>query len=163
MSERAIETLLDEERRFPPDPAFAAQANAQPDIYGVDPDAFWEAEARERVTWLEDFHTLAEWELPYAKWFLGGKLNVAHTCVDRHVEAGLGERVAYHWEGEPGDIRTITYADLQREVVRMAPNWNDAYVRSFPWLVPLGPAYGLLGREVATPDGDVVRLAFVRR
>ncbi|HKX47579.1 MAG TPA: AMP-binding protein, partial [Gaiellaceae bacterium] len=120
MTERAIETLLDEERRFPPDPQFAAQANAQPDIYDVDPDAFWEAEARERVTWLEDFHTLSEWELPYAKWFLGGKLNVAHNCVDRHVERGLGERVAYHWEGEPGDTRTLTYADLQREVVRMA-------------------------------------------
>ena len=64
--------------------------------------------------------TLSEWELPYAKWFLGGKLNVAYNCVDRHVEAGLGDRVAYHWEGEPGDTRTITYADLQRDVVRMA-------------------------------------------
>ena len=67
------------------------------------------------MSWLEDFHTLSEWELPYAKWYLGGKLNVAHNCVDRHVEAGLGDRVAYHWEGEPGDTRTITYADLQRE------------------------------------------------
>jgi acetyl-CoA synthetase len=120
MSDRAIETLLDEERRFPPDPAFAAQANAQPELYDVDPDAFWEGEARRRVTWLEDFHMLSEWNLPYAKWFLGGRLNVAHNCVDRHVDAGLGDRVAYHWEGEPGDTRTITYAELQREVVRMA-------------------------------------------
>ena len=72
------------------------------------------------MTWLEPWTTLSEWALPYAKWFLGGKLNVAHNCVDRHVEAGLGDRVAYHWEGEPGDTRTITYADLQRDVVRMA-------------------------------------------
>ena len=108
----AIQTLLDEERRFPPDPEFAAQANAKPEIYDLDPDAFWDAQARERVSWLEDFHTLSEWKLPYAKWFLGGKLNVAHNCLDRHVEAGLGDRVAYHWEGEPGDTRTITYAEL---------------------------------------------------
>jgi acetyl-CoA synthetase len=81
------------------------------------------------VTWLEDFHTLSEWELPYAKWFLGGSLNVAHNCVDRHVEAGLGERVAYHWEGEPGDTRTITYADLQRDVVRMANALKELGVR----------------------------------
>ena len=120
MSDRAIETLLDEERRFPPDPEFAAQANAQPGLYDDDPDAFWAEQARERVTWFEGYETLSEWKLPYAKWFLGGKLNVAYNCVDRHVEAGLGERVAYHWEGEPGDTRTITYADLQRDVVRMA-------------------------------------------
>ena len=120
MSDRAIETLLDEERRFPPDPAFAAQANAQPGIYDVDPDIFWEQEARARVSWFEPFETLSEWELPFAKWFLGGKLNVAFNCVDRHVEAGLGDRVAYFWEGEPGDRRSITYAELQREVVRWA-------------------------------------------
>jgi len=103
MSGQAIDTLLDEERRFPPDPAFAAQANAQPAIYDADPDSFWETEARARVTWLEDFHTLSEWELPYAKWFLGGSLNVAHNCVDRHVDAGLGERV----EDEGFDLRAF--------------------------------------------------------
>ncbi len=105
MSDHAIATLLDEERRFPPDPAFAAQANAKPEIYDRDPDAFWEAEGRERVSWFEPFAALSEWELPYAKWYLGGRLNVAYNCVDRHVEAGLGDRVAYHWEGEPGDTR----------------------------------------------------------
>ena len=120
MSDRAIETLLDEERRFPPSPAFTAQANANPEIYDVDPDVFWESEGRTRVSWFEDFPKLSEWELPYAKWYLGGKLNVAYNCVDRHVEAALGDRVAYHWEGEPGDTRTITYAELQRDVVRMA-------------------------------------------
>jgi acetyl-CoA synthetase len=116
-----IETMLLEERRYPPDPEFAAQANARPDVYERSLEDFWESEGRERVTWFEPFTELLEWELPYAKWYLGGKLNVAYNCVDRHVEAGLGDRVAYFWEGEPlDDRRTITYADLQREVVRFA-------------------------------------------
>src|SRR5947207_15732783 len=110
-----------EERRYPPPPEFAAQANAQPDIYDRDFDEFWETEARERVTWFEPFTKLYEWEPPYAKWYLGGKLNVSYNCVDRHVEAGRGDKVAYHWEGEPeGDRQEITYARLQREVVRFA-------------------------------------------
>jgi acetyl-CoA synthetase len=117
----SIETIFVEERRYPPPPDFAALAVAQPDVYERDFDEFWESEGRERVTWFEPFTELYEWELPYAKWYLGGKLNVAYNCVDRHVDAGLGDRVAYHWEGEPeGDTRTITYADLQRDVVRMA-------------------------------------------
>jgi acetyl-CoA synthetase len=116
-----IETMLLEERRYPPHPEFAAQANARPEIYEHGFEEFWESEGRERVTWLEPFTQLYEWELPYAKWYLGGKLNVAYNCVDRHVEAGLGDRVAYFWEGEPvDDRRTITYADLQVEVVRFA-------------------------------------------
>ena len=97
MSDRAIENLLDEERRFPPDPAFAVQANATDALYDAEPEAFWAEQARTRVTWFEDFHTVSAWELPYAKWFLGGTLNVAYNCVDRHVEAGLGDRVAYLW------------------------------------------------------------------
>ena len=72
--------------------------------------------ARERISWATPFDTTLEWDLPFAKWFVGGKLNVAYNCVDRHVENGLGDKVAYHWIGEPGDTRTITYADLQREV-----------------------------------------------
>ncbi|MEI8104415.1 MAG: acetate--CoA ligase [Actinomycetes bacterium] len=116
-----IDTLFLEERRYPPSPEFSAQANAQPEIYDVDFDAFWEQEGRERVTWAEPFTKLYEWDQPYAKWYLGGKLNVAYNCVDRHVEEGRGDRVAYFWEGEPADDRrTITYADLQREVVRCA-------------------------------------------
>src|SRR5919106_6188491 len=117
----AIETMLLEERRYPPDPEFAAQANATAEIYGRDFEEFWESEGRERVSWFEPFGELYEWELPYVKWYVGGKLNAAYNCVDRHVEAGLGERVAYYWEGEPeDDRRTITYADLQQEVVRFA-------------------------------------------
>src|SRR5205809_1661545 len=117
----AIETLLREERRYPPPEDFASQANAQPDIYEQSFEDFWEREGRERVTWFQDFDQLYEWEQPYAKWYLGGKLNVTYNCVDRHVEAGNGDKVAYYWEGEPEEERrTITFADLQREVVRFA-------------------------------------------
>jgi acetyl-CoA synthetase len=117
----AIDTMLLEERRYPPPPEFAAQANAKPDVYERDFDEFWETSARERVSWFEDFSKLYEWEPPYAKWYLGGRLNVCFNCVDRHVDEGRGDRVAYHWEGEPeGDTRTITYAELQRDVVRFA-------------------------------------------
>src|SRR3954466_9228698 len=116
----AIETILLEERRYPPPPEFAAQANAQPDIYERDFEEFWETEGRERVTWFEQPTALCDWEPPYAKWYLGGKLNVAYNCVDRHVEAGNGDKVAFYWEGEPGDRRTITFADLQADVVPLA-------------------------------------------
>jgi acetyl-CoA synthetase len=116
-----IDTLLLEERRYPPPPEFAAQANAQPEIYERSFDEFWETEARERVSWFEPFTELLQWEPPYAKWFIGGKLNVCFNCVDRHVEAGNGAKVAYYWEGEPeDDRRELTFADLQREVVRFA-------------------------------------------
>jgi acetyl-CoA synthetase len=116
-----IDTLLLEERRYPPPPEFAAQANAKPDIYSRSFEDFWETEGRERVTWFEPFSKLLEWELPYAKWYVGGKLNVCFNCVDRHVTAGRGDKVAYYWEGEPEeDRREITFADLQREVVRFA-------------------------------------------
>ena len=117
----AIETMFLEERRYPPPEDFAAQANAQPDIYERDFEEFWETEGRERVTWFEPFTELLDWQPPYAKWYLGGKLNVCFNCVDRHVEAGNGSKVAYYWEGEPeGDRRTITFSDLQRDVVRLA-------------------------------------------
>jgi acetyl-CoA synthetase len=117
----AIETVFLEERRYEPTPEFAAQANAQPDIYERDFEEFWETEGRNRVTWFEPFSELLEWNPPYAKWYLGGKLNVCFNCVDRHVEAGNGGKVAYYWEGEPeGDRREITFADLQEEVVRFA-------------------------------------------
>jgi len=116
----SISNLLQEDRRFPPPPAFAAQANAQPDIYEREFEELWTTEAQ-RVTWFEPFSKLYEWEPPYAKWYLGGTLNVCFNCVDRHVEAGRGDKVAYYWEGEPeNDRRAISYADLQRDVVRFA-------------------------------------------
>jgi acetyl-CoA synthetase len=117
----AIETMFLEERTYPPPADFAAQSNAQAEIYDRDFEEFWATEGRERVTWFEPFTELLEWEPPYAKWYLGGKLNICFNCVDRHVEAGQGEKVAYHWEGEPEDERrTITFADLQSEVVKLA-------------------------------------------
>src|SRR6266513_434784 len=117
----AIESMQLEERRYPPPPEFAKNANAKPDIYNKPFEDFWKEEALKRVSWFQPFDKVLEWKLPYAKWFLGGKLNVCYNCVDRHVEAGRGDKVAYFWEGEPGDQkRTITFKDLQHEVVRFA-------------------------------------------
>jgi len=118
-----IEALMAERRTFPPDPAFAAQANAQPDLYAEaeqDFEAFWAKLARETIDWTTPFETTLEWDLPFAKWFVGGTLNVSENCVDRHIRNGLGHKVAYHWIGEPGDTRTITYADLHRDVQKAA-------------------------------------------
>src|SRR6266480_7774009 len=113
-SGHAIDTLLLEERRYPPPEDFTRDANAKPDIYEIDPEEFWRKEAENRVTWSTPFQKVSEWKLPYAKWFLGGTLNVCFNCVDRHVDAGRGDKVAYHWEGEPeGEQRAVTYADLQ--------------------------------------------------
>ena len=122
-SQPAIENLLNERRTFPPAPEFSAQANARADLYAEaerDYVAFWERLARERISWTKPFETTLEWDLPFARWFVGGELNVAYNCLDRHVEAGLGDKVAYHWIGEPGDTRTLTYADLLREVGKAA-------------------------------------------
>ena len=118
-----IENLLAESRTYPPDPAFAAQANAKADLYveaEADFEAFWAKRARERIDWTTPFTKTLEWDLPFAKWFTGGQLNVAYNCVDRHVERGLGDKVAYYWIGEPGDTRTLTFRDLQREVSKAA-------------------------------------------
>jgi acetyl-CoA synthetase len=119
----AIENLMAERRTFPPDPAFVAAANAKAALYEEaerDYVGFWEKQAHERISWYTPFDKTLEWELPFAKWFVGGQLNVSYNCVDRHVERGLGDKVAYHWIGEPGDTRTLTYRDLQREVGKAA-------------------------------------------
>jgi len=130
MTDVNIDALLSEQRVYPPDPAFTAQANAGPGFYDQDPDDFWTREGRDRVSWYRPFETLKEWQPPYARWYLGGSLNVCYNCVDRHVEAGNGDKVAYHWEGEPvGERRDITYADLQREVVRFANTLKSLGVR----------------------------------
>jgi acetyl-CoA synthetase len=122
----AIDTLFLEERTYPPPPEFAEQANAKADLYERDPNEFWETEGRDRISWYRPFDTLVEWELPYAKWYIGGRLNVCHNCVDRHVEAGNGDKVAYFWEGEPeGDRLRITFSDLQGRVVRAANGFKE--------------------------------------
>ncbi len=127
-----IEGLLLEQRTFVPDPAFVAGANATAELYREaegDPEAFWAAQARERLSWFTPFETTLEWDLPFAKWFTGGELNVAYNCVDRHVEHGLGDKVAYHWIGEPGDTQTITFHDLQGRVNRAANALTELGVR----------------------------------
>jgi acetyl-CoA synthetase len=112
-----------EGRRFPAPAELTAGANVGPDVYARaegDRLAFW-AEAAHRLTWTKEWDQVLDWsDPPFAKWFVGGELNVAYNCVDRHVEDGHGDQVAYHWEGEPGDTRTITYAQLQDEVCRAA-------------------------------------------
>ncbi len=124
MTEPTIEDYLHENRLFPPSPEFKANALTSDDsLYreaDADYEAFWARQARELLTWNSDFTTTLEWELPFAKWFVGGTLNVSENCLDRHVANGIGDRVAYHWEGEPGDTRTITYADLLEEVKKFA-------------------------------------------
>jgi acetyl-CoA synthetase len=119
----ALDNLSTESRVFPPSAEFAARANASAQWYAdadADRDAFWAAQA-DRLTWATKWSRVVDWDdAPFAKWFVGGELNVAYNCVDRHVEAGLGDRVAINWVGEPGDSVTITYADLQREVSKAA-------------------------------------------
>jgi acetyl-CoA synthetase len=118
----AIEALLRENRFFPPKPAFTAQANAQSGIYEEadrDYEAFWKSWA-DKLEWIEPYQKVLEWNEPFAKWFIGGKLNVSVNCLDRHVKAGLGHRVAYYFEGEPGDRWTITYGQLLSDVCRFA-------------------------------------------
>ena len=123
-SENTIDTLQHESRRFPPPADFAAGSVTSPDIYTAakaDRLGFWAQQARDYVHWHEPFTEVLDWSNPpFAKWFADGKLNVAYNCLDRHVEAGLGDRVAFHWEGENGDTRTITYAELTAEVKRAA-------------------------------------------
>ncbi|NUP31006.1 MAG: acetate--CoA ligase, partial [Streptomycetaceae bacterium] len=129
----ALSNLLREERRFPPPPAVAESANVTAAAYDeADADrlGFWKTQA-DRLSWaVEPTETLDWSNAPFAKWFADGKLNVAYNCVDRHVEAGLGDRVAIHWEGEPGDSRAVTYAELQREVSRAANALTELGVRA---------------------------------
>ncbi|MFC4010892.1 acetate--CoA ligase [Nonomuraea purpurea] len=120
---QALSNLLQENRRFAPPADLAAAANVTLASYGeaaADRLAFWE-NAADRLTWARRWDTTLEWNAPFAKWFVGGQLNVAYNCVDRHVEEGRGDKVAYHWEGEPeGDTRTLTYNDLKTEVSKAA-------------------------------------------
>ncbi|HVN32870.1 MAG TPA: acetate--CoA ligase [Thermoanaerobaculaceae bacterium] len=117
----AIETLQGAARLYAPPKEFAAKANAKPEIYNRPLEEFWDHEAKTRISWFKPYTKVLEWNLPYSKWFTGGEVNICHNCVDRHVEAGRGGRVAYYWEGEPvGERKVITYADLQKDVVRLA-------------------------------------------
>ncbi|MDP9094331.1 MAG: acetate--CoA ligase [Actinomycetota bacterium] len=118
-----ISNLSHEDRRFAPSAEFAAAANVDASAYaaaGKDRLAFWETQAH-RLSWTRPWSQVLDWSgAPFAKWFVDGQLNVSYNCVDRHVEAGHGDQVAYYWEGEPGDTRTITYAELKDEVCKAA-------------------------------------------
>jgi len=115
----SLDALLTENRRFTPPEEFTARAVVHDsEIYeraAADPEGFW-AEWAAKLDWFEPWHTVLEWNAPYAKWFLGGKLNVAHNCLDRHLNGPRANQEALIWEGEPGDTRTFTYSELHAEV-----------------------------------------------
>ena len=118
----SLENLLSEERTFTPSTEFAAQANATADLYDLaekDRLAFWETQAR-NLSWDKPWDTVLEWEAPYAKWFVGGKINASYNALDRHVLEGRGDRVAFHFVGEPGDTQDITYAQMLVQVKKTA-------------------------------------------
>ncbi len=122
MADSTLENLLQEERVFPPPPEFVAQANAGPEIYDEAADwrAWWLEQAKERITWYQEpTVSVDESNAPFYTWFADGRLNLSYNCLDRHLEA-RGDKVAYHWIGEPGDTRTFTYRDLYEEVGRFA-------------------------------------------
>jgi len=118
----SLENLLSEDRQFPPTAEFAAQANAKAELYDqaeLDRLAFWDVQAKQ-LSWQTPWNKTLEWNSPYAKWFVGGKINASVNALDRHVLEGRGDRVAFHFEGEPGDTQTITYAQLLIEVKKTA-------------------------------------------
>jgi acetyl-CoA synthetase len=162
--EREIEVLLKEDQTFDPSSEFAAQANANdPAIYDEaerDFKAWWEKWARE-LEWFEPWDEVLDWNPPWAKWFVGGKLNASYNCLDRHVEAGLGDRVAFYWEGEDGDRRAVTYADLLEMTQRFANVLKslgverDDRVAIYLPMVPEAPAAMLACARIGAPHSVV--------
>ena len=128
-----IEDYYTEDRTFPPSGEFKKTALVTDvsmyDEARADWPGFWARQATELLDWFDPWDTLLEWDLPFARWFVGGTLNASYNCLDRHVAAGRGDKVAFHWEGEPGDTRTITYRDLLDEVSRFANVLKDLGVR----------------------------------
>ena len=156
MSEAKLEAWLDETRSFAPSAEFTKQANAQPSIYAeaeADPLAYWRTQA-DRLTWTKEPTKILEWDLPFAKWFSDGTLNASYNCVDRHVEAGKGDKVAYHWVADAeGETRTITYADLQKMVAQAANALTELGVKSGDRVAVYMPMI---------PEAIVTMLAIVR-
>src|SRR3954452_24249455 len=126
--EHELEELLDQETFSPPSEFAKSAVITDASIHekaAADPEAFW-AEQAEALDWAEKWDQVLDWSNPpFAKWFVGGKLNVAYNCTDRHVEAGNGDRVAFHWRGEEGEERDITYADLLRDSQKLANALKD--------------------------------------
>ena len=122
MAEKTLEDLMSEERVFPPSEAFVAAANAGPEIYeeSEDWEAWWMKQALERISWYQEPTVgLNSDNAPFFKWFEDGKLNLSYNCLDRHLDT-IGDKVAYHWVGEPGDTRDITFKELHEEVSKFA-------------------------------------------
>ncbi|MBX5465544.1 MAG: acetate--CoA ligase [Clostridia bacterium] len=132
-SPEGLDALLQENRTFEPSAEFKSRALwNDPAVYEEaerDPEAFWARMAREQLTWFQPWEKVLEWDPPFARWFVGGKLNVSYNCLDRHVEGGRRNKVAYFWEGEPGDTRVITYDQLLRQVERAANGLKALGVR----------------------------------
>src|SRR5438045_1985968 len=156
----ALETFSQEDRRFPPPPEFVAQANVRdPQAYeraAKDLEGFW-AEQAKMLTWRKPFTKVLEWDAPYAKWFVGGELNISENCLDRHVKAGKGAKVAYYWEGEPGDARAITYQDLLDMTSRAANALKELGVKEgdrvaiYMPMIPELPAAMLACARIGAP------------
>ena len=162
--EQNISDLLSEDRVFPPPPDFTARAIvSEPSIYeraGSDPEAFW-AEQADRLAWFKHWDSVMRWTPPWVTWFEGGTLNASVNCLDRHIEAGGGDKVAFHWEGEPGDTRTITYAELLEEVCRFANALRSLGVRKgdrvniYLGMVPELPVAMLACARIGAPHSVV--------
>ncbi len=159
-SATALETFSREDRTIAPPPAFAAQANASDraiyDRAERDFEGFWAEQAR-TLSWRKPFAKVLEWETPYAKWFGGGELNISENCLDRHVQAGKGTKVAYYWEGEPGDTRVITFQDLLEMTSRCANALKELGVRKgdrvaiYMPMIPELPAAMLACARIGAP------------
>ncbi|HEX4776144.1 MAG TPA: acetate--CoA ligase, partial [Acidimicrobiia bacterium] len=165
MSDATIEALLAEGRTFPPPESFKKGALVVgTDMYddaNRDQPGFWARQAADLLDWYEEWDTILEWDVPFAKWFVGGKLNVAHNCIDRHVAQGRGDKVAYLWEGEPGDTRTITYRELLDEVCRVANALKELGIRKgdrvniYMGMVPELPIAMLACARIGAPHSVV--------
>jgi acetyl-CoA synthetase len=159
-----IDALLQEHRVFAPPEGFAERALvSDPSVYEraeADPEAFW-AEQAERLSWSRRWDTVMDWNPPWVRWFTGGTLNASYNCLDRHVEAGGGDKVAYFWEGEPGEERTITYAQLLEEVCRFANGLRSIGVRKgdrvniYLGMVPELPVAMLACARIGAPHSVV--------
>jgi acetyl-CoA synthetase len=159
-----IDALLQEHRVFSPPEGFAERAIvSDPSVYErakADPEAFW-AEQAERLSWSRRWDTVMDWNPPWVRWFAGGTLNASYNCLDRHVEAGGGDKVAYFWEGEPGEERTITYAELLEEVCRFANGLRSIGVRKgdrvniYLGMVPELPVAMLACARIGAPHSVV--------
>jgi len=163
-SDGELEVLLADDRTYPPPPEFTAQANANdPAIYeqaDADFEGWWESWARE-LEWAEPWARVLDWNPPWAQWFVDGKINASYNCLDRHVEAGNGDRVAFYWEGEDAERRTITYSDLLEMTSRFANVLKDLGVERddrvaiYMPMVPEAPAAMLACARIGAPHSVV--------